>query len=220
MSNTQFARRAAKTAASARRTTESRGRDSPTVRGGGLAGGAREGVRGVDDGDPRDRPSHDVAARGVTKGGSDMADGINQVFVAGNVTRDPELKGSGESQVLRIGIAVNESFFDRRANERKERVEYVNVVVFGGRASALASIITKGMPVTIHGSLRTSSWEKDGVKQHRTEVVATNVVLGSRREGGTPASRSAPRAAAPKSAGGGFGGGFGGDDIDESEIPF
>jgi single-strand DNA-binding protein len=141
-----------------------------------------------------------------------MADGINRVFVAGNLTRDPELRfgqSGADSAILKFSVAANESYFDKRSNERKERCEFVNCVVFGKRAEALQKILTKGSFVVIQGSMRTSSYEKDGIKRYSTDVIVSDVTLGGKGNGAgarpaAPAFSDANDAGAPDDAPFGF----------------
>jgi single-strand DNA-binding protein len=107
---------------------------------------------------------------------------INRVCISGNLTRDPELRQtSGGSQVLGVGVAVN----DRRKNQRTGQWEdvpnFVDCVVFGNRAEALAGILHKGDKVAIDGRLRYGSWEgRDGTRRSKLEVVAEEVDLMQR----------------------------------------
>lgn len=107
---------------------------------------------------------------------------INRVCISGNLTRDPELRQTaGGSQVLGVGVAVN----DRRRNQQTGQWEdvpnFVDCVVFGNRAEALAAILHKGDKVAIDGRLRYSSWEaKDGTRRSKLEVVAEEVELMQR----------------------------------------
>lgn len=111
-----------------------------------------------------------------------MADGLNSVHLLGNVGNAPTLRRTNEgTAILTFSIATNESYLDRN-KERCERTEWHNIAVWGKRGEALAKLLHSGSQVFIDGSLRTSSWEQDGQKQYRTEVVASNVILcGSRR---------------------------------------
>lgn len=107
---------------------------------------------------------------------------INRVCISGNLTRDPELRQTaGGSQVLGVGVAVN----DRRKNQQTGQWEdvpnFVDCVVFGNRAEALAAILHRGDKVAIDGRLRYSSWEaKDGTRRSKLEVVAEGVELMQR----------------------------------------
>lgn len=158
-----------------------------------------------------------------------MSEGMNKVFLAGNLTADSELRfTSGGTAVLNIRMATNESYVDKD-QQRKERTEYHNVVVWGKRGEALAKILAKGSSVLIEGALRTSSYDdKEGVKRYKTEIHASNVMLmgrGSRGEddGGSgdaghaqapaPAQQPRQQAQQPQSNGGqrrGSGTGYGG----------
>lgn len=105
---------------------------------------------------------------------------INTVMIEGNLTRDPELKAlpSG-SNVASMSIATNRKWKDKDGN-LQEDVQYHNIVVFGKQAESCAKYLTKGSSALVVGRLETRSWEKDGVKQYRTEVVAEDVTFGSK----------------------------------------
>jgi len=92
---------------------------------------------------------------------------------------DPELIAfaEGSGALLKFRVACNERYFDKAKAETVSRVEYVQVIIFGKRAENLSKLLKKGAPVFVEGSLRSSSWEKDGVKRYKTEVIAQNVIL-------------------------------------------
>lgn len=132
-----------------------------------------------------------------------MSEGLNRVHLLGNLGADPELRFTqGGQAVLNMRLACTESWFDKEANERKERTEWVNVVLWGKRAESLGKLLTKGSSIFVEGSLRTSSYDdREGNKRWKTEVVAQNVILtGGRRpdaQGDTARSAAPARAAAP-----------------------
>jgi single-strand DNA-binding protein len=116
-----------------------------------------------------------------------MADGLNRWMGIGNLCADPELRitQSGEA-VLKLRLACNESYLDK-SGSRQERCEYLNITLFGKRGEALSKFLTKGERLFVEGRIQTSSYEKDGEKRYRTEVIATNVILsgGGKRNGGS-----------------------------------
>lgn len=108
---------------------------------------------------------------------------INIVTISGNLTRDPELRKAGNTSVLSFGVAVN----DRRRNPQSGQWEsvpnFVDCIVFGTRADALAGLLHKGSKVAVDGKLRYSSWEgKDGKKRSKLEVVVGEIELMQQRE--------------------------------------
>lgn len=107
---------------------------------------------------------------------------INKVIVAGRLTRDPEMKAlpSGAS-VTNFSLAVDRKWKDGSGNQQ-EAVEFINIVVFGKQAEISAQYLTKGQVCLVEGRLQTRSWEKDGVKNYRTEVVADRVQFGARAQ--------------------------------------
>src|SRR5215204_4369633 len=109
-----------------------------------------------------------------------MAEGLNKVLLLGNLGADPELKVTqGGQSVLKLRLATTESYLDRN-NTRQERTEWHSVTLWGKRGEALAKFRTKGERIVVGGRIQTSSYERDGEKRYRTEVVATNVILGGR----------------------------------------
>jgi single-strand DNA-binding protein len=129
-----------------------------------------------------------------------MAEGLNKVMLLGNLGADPELRMTqGGQAILKLRLATTESYLDK-SNTRQERTEWHSVTVWGKRGEALSRILSKGSNIFIEGSLRTSSYEKDGEKRYRTEIVANNILLTGGRRGGADASDD----------GGGGGGGGGG----------
>ena len=112
---------------------------------------------------------------------------LNKALVYGNLTRDPELKAlpSG-SQVTTFSIATNRIWKDKDG-AKQESPEFHNIVVFGRQAETVAQYLKKGSSALVEGRMQTRSWESDGVKKYRTEIVADRVQFGPRGGGaGTP----------------------------------
>lgn len=112
-------------------------------------------------------------------------------MVFGNLTRDPELKAlpSGMN-VCSLSLATNRVYSDRDG-KRQESTDYHNVVIFGKQAETTAKYLTKGSSAYIEGRMQTRSWDKDGQKQYRTEIVADRVQFGPRTGGGGGAAPAA-----------------------------
>lgn len=94
--------------------------------------------------------------------------------------------------MLSLRLATNESWVDKN-KEPQERTEWHTVVIWGARAEGLARVLSKGAGVLVEGTLRTSSYEKEGQKRYRTEVHAREVCFTGRRG---PPGGAAPAAAA------------------------
>ena len=123
---------------------------------------------------------------------------INRVIISGNLTRDPDLRStqSGMS-VLGIGVAVN----DRRKNpvsgEWEDYPNFVDCIMFGARAAAVAEHLTKGAKVVIEGKLRWSQWERDGQRRSKLEVVIDDIEFLSPRKDNPAAHAASYIAPAP-----------------------
>ena len=135
---------------------------------------------------------------------------FNKVIIAGNLTRDPELRTlpSGNS-VSRLSIAVNRVYLSKEG-EKKEEVTYVDVDAFGKQAETIAKWCTKGSGLLVEGRLRLDQWDdkNTGEKRSRLGVVLEGFTfLGNGNRGGNAGGQdyeeSAPpprRAAAPRQA--------------------
>jgi single-strand DNA-binding protein len=143
-----------------------------------------------------------------------MADGLNRVMLLGNLGADPELRVTpGGQSILKLRLATTESYLDRN-NARQERTDWHSVTVWGKRGEALSKILAKGSSLFIEGRIQTSSYEKNGEKRYRTDIVANNIILtGSGRgrggEQGAEGGGGGGGARPERSYGGGGGGGGG-----------
>ncbi len=111
-----------------------------------------------------------------------MSKGMNKVILFGNVGSDPELRYThGNTPVLNLSIATNEAYFDKNKVLR-ERTEWHRVVVWGSVAESLSKVVTKGMGLLIEGSIRTTSFERNGERRYVTEVCARDVRITDRKQ--------------------------------------
>ncbi|MBU0750353.1 single-stranded DNA-binding protein [Patescibacteria group bacterium] len=125
---------------------------------------------------------------------------LNKALLYGNLTRDPEVRAlpSGQ-QVATFAIATNRSFRNKEG-QQQEQVEYHNVVAFGRQAEVIGQYLKKGRPIFVEGRIQTRSWDSEGQKKYRTEIVIDNFQFGPQAGGAAPTG-GAPRAAsaAPES---------------------
>lgn len=105
---------------------------------------------------------------------------LNKAFIIGNLTRDPELKAlpSG-TKVCSFGVATNRIYKDKDG-VRQETAEYHNIVAFAKLSELAGQYLKKGQQVLVEGRIQTRSWETNGEKKYRTEIVADNVQFGSK----------------------------------------
>ncbi|HEU4914732.1 MAG TPA: single-stranded DNA-binding protein [Candidatus Saccharimonadales bacterium] len=153
-----------------------------------------------------------------------MARSVNQVILLGNLTRDPELRQTPSGQsVASFSLALNRSYKDQ-SGEWQEATDYIDVVAWGPLGERVSQYLSKGRRVLVQGRLQSRSWEQDGQKRSKVEVLATDVTfLDGRGEGGE-GSDSAP---APRASSGGASNkkkdeseGIGDEPINLDDIPF
>lgn len=124
-----------------------------------------------------------------------MARSFNQVVLMGNLTRDPELRTTPNGQsVCSFSLALNRSYKNAEGNWQ-EMTDYVDIVAWAALGERVAQYLTKGRPALVSGRLQSRSWEQDGQKRNKVEVVAQDVTfLGTPGGGGAPASVDEPDA--------------------------
>lgn len=145
-------------------------------------------------------------------------------MVYGNLTRDPELRSLPSGiQVCSFSLATNRVYKDRDGN-KQEAADYHNIVVFGRQAETSAQYLKKGSSAFVEGRLQTRTWDKDGVKQYRTEIVADRVQFGPRAGGAVGGDAGA--GGSDKASSGGKAGGkddameYPEEEINPDDIPF
>ena len=154
---------------------------------------------------------------------------LNKVFLAGNLTRNPELRYTpGGTAVAQFGMAVNRRFRNREG-QMQEEATFVDIEVWGRQAETASEYLSKGSPVLIEGRLKLDTWEskRTGERRSKLRVVGERVQFLGSRDGSAPGGQGGqgeqgggfqPSADVPADTGdfAPSGGGGGADD----DIPF
>lgn len=123
---------------------------------------------------------------------------INNVFLTGRLTGFPELRATaGGTQILSFGLAFNTSVRNRQTGEWDERGNFIDCTIFGKRAEALSRYLTKGQKVAVTGELRYSTWDKDGRRHSKLDVIVDDIVFMSQRQDANQPAQAAPAPQAP-----------------------
>jgi single-strand DNA-binding protein len=119
---------------------------------------------------------------------------INRVFIAGNLTRDPDLRMTpGGTAVCDLGIASNRRYRRQGEDQMQEETCFVTVTVWGRQAENCNQYLSKGKQVVIEGRLKYDQWadKESGKNRNKLTVVAERVHFMPRSsEGGSPQSGS------------------------------
>lgn len=152
-----------------------------------------------------------------------MSKSINQVILMGNLTRDPELRTTPSGQsVCSFSLAVNRSWQGQDGTQQ-DAVDYFDITAWGKLGELVNQYLSKGRKCLVQGRLSQRSWEQDGQKRSKVEVVANDVTFldggGAGGEGGSAPRSPSSRSSAKKSDEPAV------EDIDDkpidlSEIPF
>ena len=119
---------------------------------------------------------------------------INSVSIAGNLTRDPELRATSSGMsVMQFGVAVNDRAKNQQTGQWEDKPCFVDCVMFGSRAEKLAQYMNKGTKVCINGKLSYSSWQaQDGSKRSKLEVIVNDIELMGGKPSGAAQTASQP----------------------------
>ena len=120
---------------------------------------------------------------------------INNVSLTGRLTRDPELRvTAGGTQLLSFTLAFNTSVRNRQTGEWDERSNFIDCTMFGKRAETLLNFLAKGQKVAIAGKLRYATWDKDGQRHSKLDLIVDEIEFLGQRQG---AAQPAPQAPMP-----------------------
>jgi single-strand DNA-binding protein len=120
-----------------------------------------------------------------------MARSVNQVILLGNLTRDPELRQTPSGQsVCSFSLALNRAY-KAQNGEWQEATDYIDIVAWGPLGERVSQYLSKGRRALVQGRIQSRSWEKDGQKHSKVEVLANDVTfVDGRGEGGSEGGSS------------------------------
>lgn len=124
-----------------------------------------------------------------------MGKSVNKVQIIGTLGRDPEMKylPSG-SAVVSVSVATDESYNDKQSGQKVEKTEWHRLTGFGKVAEIIGQYLKKGSKAYFEGKLRTSEYEKDGIKRYSTEIVINDMMmLDSNQNAGQQAQGQQPQ---------------------------
>lgn len=120
---------------------------------------------------------------------------LNKVFLIGRLTHDPEIRTTPSGQmVCNFGLATNRVWTNQQTNQREEKTEYHNIVLWRRLAEIASQYLKKGSLVLIEGRIQTRNWEdSSGSKRYKTEIVAENLQLGPKTLAAQPFGEPQPQ---------------------------
>lgn len=107
-----------------------------------------------------------------------MSKSINMTLLLGRVGKDPDIRFTpGGSVVASFSLATNESYLDKNTGQKVENTEWHRLVAFGKLAEIIQQYVKQGDSLHVTGKLRTSEYEKDGIKRYSTEIIVNEMVM-------------------------------------------
>ncbi len=117
---------------------------------------------------------------------------LNKVILIGNLTRDPELRYTPQGNaVASFVVATNREWVTQ--GERKQAVDFHNIVAWNKLAEICGQLLKKGTKVYVEGRLQTRDWlDKDGSKRYKTEVVVDDMIILTAKKAGSEDDELSP----------------------------
>lgn len=100
---------------------------------------------------------------------------LNKILIIGNVGNKELSFTKSNMAILSLSVATTKKWNDKETGNLKEDVSWHRIKVFGKMAQNCDKFLDKGSKVYIEGELKYSSYEKDGIKQYTTEIIANTV---------------------------------------------
>jgi single-strand DNA-binding protein len=95
---------------------------------------------------------------------------FNKVILAGNLTRDPELRYTPKGTALvKLGLAISRTW-KSESGEKREEVTFVDVDAWERQAEVIAQYFRKGKPILVEGRLQLDSWEDKNTHEKRSKL--------------------------------------------------
>ena len=115
-----------------------------------------------------------------------MSARMNLVVLAGNLTRDPDLKfTSGNTPVCDFSLAYNEQWKDRSSGEQRKEVSYFECKAFNRLAETINKYLHKGSNVLLQGKMKQERWEaQDGAKRSKVIIQVQDIQFLDGKSGG------------------------------------
>lgn len=126
---------------------------------------------------------------------------MNKTLLIGRLTKDIEVRQTGETSYGHMRIAVDRQY----KREGQPEADYISLTMFGDRVTKLQQYLVKGVKLAVEGRIQTGSYEKDGKRVYTTDVIVENIEFVESRR----AAAQQPAAENPEAAG-----------LDESQLPF
>ena len=93
---------------------------------------------------------------------------MNKIILMGRLTRDPEMRTSGSTQICRYSLAVDRRF--RREGEPE--ADFFNCTAFGKSAEFAEKYFRQGTKILISGRIQSDNYtNKDGQKVYSWQVI-------------------------------------------------
>ena len=128
---------------------------------------------------------------------------FNRVILMGNLTRDIEIQYTPNGvEVGRMGLAMNRKWLDKKTNQMKEKVTFVEVVAYGKTAANAAQYLHKGSPVHVEGRLELDQWtdKESGKARSKLYVACERLSFLGQRPAGQAGQATRPQQVAPAGA--------------------
>jgi len=122
---------------------------------------------------------------------------FNKIILAGNLTRDIELKYTqAGSAIANTAIATSRKFTSN--GEKKEEVCFVDITFFGRSAEVANQYLHKGSKILVEGRLKLDQWtNQNGQKRSKHSVIVESMQMLGTKDDNQQSQQQAYQAPTP-----------------------
>jgi single-strand DNA-binding protein len=111
---------------------------------------------------------------------------MNRVILIGRLTKDPEIRTSGNYTIASFSIAVDRKY----KREGEAEVDFFNCTAFNKTAELVEKYCKKGTKMVVEGRIQNDNYEKDGVKHYGVKIMVDSLEFAeSKSASSTPSTK-------------------------------
>jgi single-strand DNA-binding protein len=112
---------------------------------------------------------------------------MNRVILIGRLTKDPEIRTSGNYTIASFSIAVDRKF----KRDGEPEADFFNCTAFNKTAEFVEKYCKKGTKMVVEGRIQNDNYEKDGVKHYGVKIMVDSLEFAESKSANNTSSAKA-----------------------------
>lgn len=111
---------------------------------------------------------------------------MNRVILIGRLTKDPEIRTSGNYTIASFSIAVDRKY----KREGETEADFFNCTAFNKTAEFVEKYCKKGTKMVVEGRIQNDNYEKDGVKHYGVKIMVNSLEFAESKSASAPSAKT------------------------------